>query len=39
MAIPKLDIVVALFAGNYNDDTNSWEMKIISQYVMPAVVK
>jgi hypothetical protein len=39
MAIPRLDIVVALYAGNYYDDTNSWEMKIISQYVLPAVVK
>ena len=39
MAIPKLDLVVALYAGNYSDDSNSWEMNIISNYVLPAVVK
>lgn len=39
IAIPKLDMVVALYAGSYADDSNSWETKIISQYVLPAVIK
>jgi len=39
MAIPKLDMVVALYAGSYNDDSDSWEMKIISQYVLPSAMR
>jgi hypothetical protein len=37
MYVPELDLVIAQYAGNYNDRSNSMLEQLIPQVILPAV--
>jgi hypothetical protein len=39
MVFPKLDLVVTVFGGNYNDDDANWAMVVdlIPRYILAAI--